>query len=840
MKLPLTRRKVQYLALVAVLLLSAGSRLMGQTSGSAYFPLVTARNVAVYDTLSGVNMSVLKISPQAKHGAVQINILSAGGNGLPYKYQIRYTPKNGFTGLDTFTLEINYIGSYPFLVYRAYQVSVYPSMIKSKTDYTFTPVDQPVTIDVLANDQSNNSPLNLNSIPLVNHGTASISNKKIIFTPAVGYTGRAHLHYVVCDSSNYCKTEQVIIGVHPNQVLPNDTLLLTIKKGKSLKIPMTVNGYKVFLAPSNGILSISGGQVLYYQPNPLFSGNDQFTLVNTTWGLPFYKTIGVQVLNMPTPNVMAVTDLVYTPVGTPITFNVRSNDIGNLMVKGWTVPANLPGTISGTSGTGTVTFTPKPNFSGVATFYYKIGNMNVPDLEIAPVHIVVGNQAPRYPAYHFTTPIGTPFVLNYKIPFTAFTFEVVEAPKHGKCTFLPGYTSQIINGQSVAGYNLLIYTPVENFEGTDDFELKYCVSANGQCSMEKITMMVTEVNATEPPYCLQNCVWTGDLNVDGMVNNRDLLELGNALGCPGFYRPNAQLEWYGQFGTNWSNPFTGITDLKYVDSDGDGQISVTDTAAIHAFYGQTHQFTPNTTSIGKGIPFSLKLLTPNPSIGDLVRVAVSIGNPSFPVVDLYGFTFDIQLATNIIDSALNLQYLPDTWINYTSPSIWMTQKAGPGRLETAFTRTNGQAVSGSGVVAELDFIIIDIVHGGKPGVEMAEITLQIPQLMGASGERSACEETTLQIPLRDARSQPQPTTATNENLIVYPSPASNNLNVHLNGEAFIEQLRLYDFMGKMVYQSAQGKWDTRQILVAHLPSGMYLLKAQTNCGILSKKVQLQH
>jgi len=222
MKLPLTRRKVQYWALLAVLLLSARSQLWAQTSSSAYFPLVTARNVAVYDTLSGLNMSVLKISPQAKHGAVQINILSAGGNGLPYKYQIRYTPHNGFTDLDTFTLEVNYIGSYPFLTYRAYQVSVYPSLIKSKTDYTFTPVDQSVTVDVLANDQSNNGPLNLTSIPLVNNGTASINNQKITFTPATGFTGRAHLHYVLCDSTNYCKTEQVIIGVHPNQALPSN------------------------------------------------------------------------------------------------------------------------------------------------------------------------------------------------------------------------------------------------------------------------------------------------------------------------------------------------------------------------------------------------------------------------------------------------------------------------------------------------------------------------------------------------------------------------------------------------------------------------------------------
>lgn len=41
---------------------------------------------------------------------------------------------------------------------------------------------------------------------------------------------------------------------------------------------------------------------------------------------------------------MAMDDVVHTPKGQAITFNVRHNDIGNLLVKGWITPGNLPGT----------------------------------------------------------------------------------------------------------------------------------------------------------------------------------------------------------------------------------------------------------------------------------------------------------------------------------------------------------------------------------------------------------------------------------------------------------------------------------------------------------------
>jgi hypothetical protein len=844
MKLIFTKQNVRFLAFGALLWMLSYAQLFGQTSSSAYFPLATSADKPVSDTLSGLNLSVLKVSPQAKRGSVQLITLSSGGSGQPYVYQIKYTPKPGFTGRDTFTLELNYIGSYPFLMYRAYQVSVFPSRIFSKADYAVTSINNPVTVDVLANDLALNGPLSLFTIPLVNHGSAQITtDHRILFTPQAGFSGIAQVQYVVCDSLQYCQTEQLSIGVSSNGTLTSDTLQIVTKKGKFIQYPLLDTGFNLFQPPANGLLTLSNnGQVFRYQPNVGFTGMDQFVLRKNIGNTPIYKTVIIRVLNTLSPNVMAVEDVVYTPVGKPITFNVRANDVGNLMVKSWSIPANLPGTVTGTSSVGTVTFTPNTNFTGVATFYYKIGNMNVPDLEIAPVNVVVGNLPPKFTDYHFSTPAATPFVLNYTIPITGFGFSLVQAPQHGFCTFYPGYSTQNINGQSVSGNNLVVYTPLPGFYGIDAFQIKYCPSAGGQCQTESIQMSVVDIAASDPPYCVGDCVWAGDLNKDGIVNNKDLLPLGRSMGRCGLMRPNASLEWYGQFANPWNQPFTTLSnDLKFADADGNGVINAADTTALSVFYGQTHQFTPNMPNIGKGLPFSLKLLTPNPGIGDLVKVAVSIGNTNTPAIDLYGFTFDVQLGSNLVDSALQIHYYPNSWINYNGPSLWMAKNTGPGRLETAFTRTDGMAVSGSGIVAELDFIIIDIVHGGKSGnADVLKIELNAAQILGAGGISSDCPEVSLEIPLQQRIKNREQPGADKGELYVYPNPTANLLQIQLQGSAQAQQLNLTDLTGKTIFSSNAEGWRSMQVAVGNYPSGIYLLSVRTDLGVWMKKIQIQH
>ncbi len=841
MNVHLLQPRTRGLLFAFLLSIAAGVPVLAQSG--AYKNLITSKNTAVNDTIAGVNLAVSKVNPLAQHGDVYITIIQSGGSGNPYIYKIGYVPDPGFIGVDTFTLQLNYLGSYPYLIYKAYRVSIYPSLVTGRPDVAVTTAGTPVTIDVLANDSGTFLPLSVTALPLVNNGTASINaSNQVVFTPDAGFTGVAHLNYVVCDSLNSCRTTSINIGVN-NGSPASDTLRVATAKNTRLDIPLLYNGYTLFQSPSDGTVVLQNGQSFSYTPTFNFTGIDQFVLELNNAGSTVYKTVILDVLNTPNQNTMAMDDYVFTPKGEPITFNVRDNDIGNLLVKSWVTPANLPGTISNTNGVGNVTFTPNANFTGVATFYYRIGNSNIPNLEMASVNVIVGNMNPAAASYNLTTPRETPFVINYQIPFIGFDFSVTDAPENGYCSFFPGYTTQTINGQSISGYNLLVYTPNNDFIGTDEFEVNYCVAANGLCRNVKIVMDVVDVFSSDGPYCVGDCVWAGDVNDDGAVNNKDILPLGYYMGFDGFLRPNAALEWYGQYAEDWDNPYTGSpVDVKHADTDGNGVITTDDTLAISLFYDQTHNLIPSVPPLSKGLPFTFHVLTPDPQPGDLVEVEVSLGSPSNPVTDIYGFTFDVSLSPLIQDSALHMSYYKNTWLNLNSPSMTFEKNPRQGRLETAFTRTGGISTNGYGPVGKFDFIIIDILDGAKPGKTLSSddqpLTIQIDNSNYISGDGKVSDGGSYTLTIPVSRERSQKTVAEDRDFFVYPSPATDRVNVHLNGEDLIESLTIFDALGKEVYTSGNVRLEHTVLDVSSLPDGFYVVAARTGSGNLVKKIQI--
>ena len=86
-----------------------------------------------------------------------------------------------------------------------------------------------------------------------------------------------------------------------------------------------------------------------------------------------------------------------------------------------------------------------------------------------------------------------------------------------------------LEAQNITGYNLVVYTPDQGFSGDiDEFELNYC--ANGVCKEVKFQINVLPNPAPNELQCLDDCVWAGDANNDGIVNVRDLLPMGVSMG----------------------------------------------------------------------------------------------------------------------------------------------------------------------------------------------------------------------------------------------------------------------------------------------------------------------
>jgi Cadherin-like domain/Secretion system C-terminal sorting domain/Dockerin type I domain len=825
----------RYLVLTIFLFVGTLTNLQSQSS-SPFRRLQTSKNISVSDTLVGVTFAV--------------NVINNGSNGLATKtllpnnnVKINYQPNAGFVGVDTFILELNYSpGTFPFLSYQAYIVNVLPSIIIPRSDFAITSISTPITFNVLNNDNGSNLPLTLSQIPLVNHGLVVFNaNGSVTFTPESGYSGIAHFNYVVCDALGNCKTSSADISVSSSSIPSALPMRLATAKNTALTAPLSHNNYTLFTAPTNGILTLLPGHIFKYEPQFNFTGVDSFLLSNNSTGNTIFRSVLIDVLNTPTQNSMAMEDYVHTPKNQAVIFNVSDNDIGNLSVKGVTIAANnFPGTLDYWYANGQMKFTPNPGFSGVVQFKYKIGNSQFPNVESATVNVLVGNMAPSQGTFDLTTPVETPLVINYQIPFLGFDFAVLDQPDNGILEIKQGFWSGIVNGQNISGYNLLLFTPYTGFVGEDQFELNYCVTATNQCQIVKINVNVTDVTTGAAPYCVNGCVWAGDINNDGIVNAKDLLPLGYFMGLDGSIRPDASLEWYPQYSPNWANPFSGLPiDVKHADTNGDGDITTIDTAAIVAFYGQTHTITPTVIPTSKGLPFFLTLLTPNPGIGDLVEVEVALGKASIPVTNIYGFTYDVNLSRQIVDSAFHMNFYDNVWTNFNAPTLNIQKRVRKGRLETAFTRTNGVAASGYGKIGKFSYIIVDVIDGGKPGeAPVALVSLEGVQTLMADGSLVSYEGTTLEIPLNIHRND-TPTVAVNESdLFVYPSPATDLVQVHLNGNNLIENLSILSIAGNMVWNSGKVEWKHAEMNLGGLPNGVYFAVAHTAAGRVTKKFEI--
>jgi hypothetical protein len=824
----------RYLVLTIFLFVGIFTNLQGQSS-SPFRRLQTAKSIGVSDTLSGVTFQVSVINNGSNGLATKTNL---GNNNI----RINYQPNAGFVGVDTFLLEFSTNGSFPFLSYQAYIVNVLHSIITPRSDFSITSINVPVIFNVLTNDTGSNLPLTLSAIPLINHGTATIApNGTVIFTPESGYSGIAHLNYVVCDAIGNCKTSSADVSVSSSNTPSSQSMRLATAKNTAISAPLSHTGYELLTVPSNGTAFLQSGHNFKYEPNFNFVGVDSFILKNTSVIPNIFRTITIDVLSTPTQNTMAIEDYVHTPKDQSIIFNVRDNDIGNLVVKGVTVAANnFPGTLNYWYANGQMKFTPNPGFSGVVQFKYNLGNQLYSVVESATVNILVGNMAPSQGTFDLTTPVETPLVINYQIPFLGFDFAVLDQPDNGTLEIKQGFWSGVVNGQNISGYNLLLFNPYPGFVGEDQFELNYCVTATNQCQIVKINVNVTDVTTGTAPYCVNGCVWAGDINYDGIVNAKDLLPLGYFMGLDGSIRPDASLEWYPQYSPNWSNPFSGLPiDVKHADTNGDGDITTIDTAAIAAFYGQTHTITPTVIPTSKGLPFFLTLLTPNPGIGDLVEVEVALGKASIPVTNIYGFTFDVNLSRQIVDSSFQMNYYDNVWTNFNAPTLNIQKRVRKGRLETAFTRTNGVAASGYGKIGKFSYIIIDILDGVKPGENpIALVSLDGVQTLMADGSLVSYEGTTLEIPLNIHRND-TPTVAVSESdLFVYPSPATDLVQVHLNGNNMIENLSILSIAGNTVWNSGKVAWKHAEMNLGNLPNGVYFAVAKTAAGRVTKKFEI--
>jgi gliding motility-associated-like protein len=500
---------------------------------------VNDNGVTPEDAAVTINLLGNDSDPDNNLNPATTQVTSSPANGLvtinPVTGQATYTPNAGFEGQDTFSYVICDAGM-PVLCDTAdVVITVIPvndPPVATPTPQT-TPEDTPIVVCVPFTDQDpgdTHTAVACGGFPangtLTSGPTVAAGQICFEYTPAPGFNGQDEVCITLCDDGTpqLCTTFQVPITVTP----VNDAPVAVDDSGVTPEdVPVTINllsndsdpdnnlnpgTTQIVTSPSNGLVSINPGTgQATYTPNTGFNGQDTFSYVICDGGMPVLcdtADVVITVLPVNDPPVV-VDDFGTSPEDTPITITVIGNDSdpdGNIDPSTLVVVGGpFHGTVTVDTVTGSITYTPNPNFTGLDSFSYQVCDNGLPVLcEVATVVINVTpvNDPPVANDNFATTPEDTPVLVNVlnndsdTEGLNPSSVQIVTGPANGNVNINPT-TGQIT------------YTPDPDFTGQDTFS--YVVCDNGipvLCDTADVVITVNPVN--DPPVAFNDNATTGE------------------------------------------------------------------------------------------------------------------------------------------------------------------------------------------------------------------------------------------------------------------------------------------------------------------------------------------
>jgi hypothetical protein len=314
-------------------------------------------------------------------------------------------------------------------------------------------------------------------------------------------------------------------------------------------------------------------------------------------------------------------------------------------------------------------------------------------------------------------------------------------------------------------------------------------------------------------------VWPGDTDDDGTARVRDLLHIGVAMGAPGYPREGGNPQWMGQAGLPWDQSFGTGLNYKHADCDGDGVVTLADTAAILANYGQSHQKTQEHINTG-GIPLYIEVPR-TAHAGDTVEFRLRFGDVNHPATDVYGLAFSLGLDPGKFDLNSASGTLAGTWLGTPGQDL-IDLKVKDSKFNWAISRDDHRDTTGNGRLGGVFVVMIDDLTEVDPiddAVEAFDVSL-----VDNKGNP---------IPI-DVFIVPYYPCAL-PGLTICPSPANERMTILLDTlEA--QEVAVYDGSGQRMFLKSGSIQGNVVIETSRFAPGMYYVQVRVAQGNMTKKV----
>ncbi|WP_052380483.1 Ig-like domain-containing protein [Paenibacillus camerounensis] len=399
-----------------------------------------------------------------------------------------YTPFFGFTGVDSFTVQVTDSNGASTVATVMITIPLLPPVI---TDVAYdTLADVPVSGQITAVDPEGTLITFTLATPPATGTVVVNPDGTFTYTPRMGYVGVDSFTVTATDIYGAAATGTVtiqVIAVPP--VAPDIALTTPLSTQVSGRATATDPDSTMLLytlytpGPANGIAVVNQDGTFTYTPNAGFIGVDTFPIIVTdTFGLNDIAVVTVTVVaDAPVAPPVAVS----TSAGQPVAGAVLATDPAGLALSYTlgTAPAN--GTVI-INPDGTFTYTPNPGFAGTDSFTVIVTNSAGVCISV-PVTVTI-------------TPLGGPVTTNIGIGTIENRSVSGSLPATSPAGLSLTYSAGSPPANGTAAVNpdgTFTYIPNPGFSGIDSFII-IVTDSLGRSAQATVTVIVYELPSPAP------------------------------------------------------------------------------------------------------------------------------------------------------------------------------------------------------------------------------------------------------------------------------------------------------------------------------------------------------
>lgn len=357
-----------------------------------------------------------------------------------------------------------------------------------------------------------------------------------------------------------------------------------------------------------------------------------------------------------------------------------------------------------------------------------------------------------------------------------------------------------------------------------------------------------------PKLADSECVWPGDADNNNAVNHFDLLYMGLGFGKTGPVRGSLGTAWTGHDGADWAQATPNrAVNFKNFDADGDGKITLNDTAAIAKNWGQVIRpiyDNPEAAPFTGGDPTDaapLFVQSDTLAEGQSATLTVALGTAAQPMTDVYGVAFSLDYDPKVLKEGRTHFAPTASWLGAPNELLVIQRDFHEkGRMDIAITRRDGQAIpAGFGALGSLYIVIEDDIFALKGGLDEPEWVVvdtlkptiftvsRVRSINAAEQERSTSPRTTT-VQIRQKFVGTRQPGDLSHLLQISPNPVSDALKITVPGEQ-IEQIEVVSAAGASLKRVAGLGAQSGLLQTSDLPNGTYFLKILTANGFAARQ-----